>query len=721
MAKNAVGPGTGAARPELLRGALERAVACHRVGNFAEAERIYRSVLERAPRQFDALHLLGVIEAQRGNPETAHRLIGKALAINPRSCEALTSRGNVLRNLNRRDEAMASYARALDIDPAYVEALSNRGIVLHELGRLGEALDSFDKVLAIAPNHALALNNRGNVLQDLMRYEEALTSLERALVLRPDYAEALNNRGIVLRNLGHPELAIESFSRALAIRPGYMEAVSNRGNALLDLAHHEEAAQDFERILGADPTFAYAAGRLLQAKTYSCDWRGFDQDCARITADIRTGARSIGPFAHLGISSSAEDLRRCAEIWVQDRFPPARRRVWSGERYDHDRIRIAYVSADFHAHATGYLMAGLFERHDRERFEIIALSLGADEPSPMRVRLKAAFERFIDCRSVPDHAVAGLLRELEIDVIVDLKGFTQDARPGIFALRPAPLQVSYLGFPSTMGAEYIDYILADRVVIPEEHFPFYSEKVVYLPETYQVNDVMRRIAELTPSRFELGLPEHGFVFCCFNNSYKITPGMFEVWMRLLREVEGSVLWLLESNGAVPRNLRREAAARGVSPSRLVFAPFAPMEEHLARQRVADLCLDTLPYNAHTTASDALWVGLPVVTCLGTAFAGRVGASLLQAVGLPELVTHSLKDYAALARKLATDPAALADIRAKLERNRMTHPLFNTDRFRCHIEAAYETMWERHQRGEPPAHFAVEATRSSPLESAAGRS
>jgi predicted O-linked N-acetylglucosamine transferase (SPINDLY family) len=352
------------------------------------------------------------------------------------------------------------------------------------------------------------------------------------------------------------------------------------------------------------------------------------------------------------------------------------------------------------------LIAGLFEAHDRTRFDITAISIGPDSNDEMRARLRSAFDRFVDVRYKSDQEVALLLRELEIDIAVDLQGFTQHCRPGILSHRAAPVQVNYLGYPGTMGADYIDYIIGDRCVIPPEHHPGYAEKVVYLPDCYQVNDSKRRIAARTPTRAELGLPEKGFVYCCFNNNHKISPRVFDVWMRLLNKVQGSVLWLLEDNKTVARNLRQEAERRSIASGRVIFAPRVKMEEHLARQRLADLFLDTLPYNAHVTASDALWVGLPVVTHIGGAFAGRVAASLLNAVGLPELLTSSWEDYEALALKLATSPAMLADIRAKLALNRTTHPLFDTGRFRRHIESAYVTMWERYQRGEPPVSFAV---------------
>jgi predicted O-linked N-acetylglucosamine transferase (SPINDLY family) len=439
-----------------------------------------------------------------------------------------------------------------------------------------------------------------------------------------------------------------------------------------------------------------------------CRWDKLAARVEALRAQVRSRSNVVEPFTFLAVSHSAEEQRLCAERHVQEKLPARFAPLWQGTRYRHDRIRLAYLSADYHEHATAYLAAGLFERHDRARFELIGVSYGPHDASPMRGRLERAFERFVDVRNRSDEEAARMLHALEVDVAVDLKGHTTGSRPGILAHRPAPIQAAYLGYPGTMGAPFIDYLLADRVVIPEDERRFYAEKVVYLPGCYQVNDAQRAIAPRTPSRAEAGLPRDGFVFCCFNNNYKILPPVFGAWMRLLRDVPGSVLWLLEDNTAAKRNLQEAARARGIDPARLVFAARLPPAEHLARHRAADLFLDTLPCNAHTTASDALWAGLPVLTCAGTTFAGRVAASLLSAIGLDELVTSSPQEYEALALALARDPGRLAGLRGRLARERATAPLFDTERFRRGLEAAYAAMWEAWQRGEAPQAFAVEA-------------
>ena len=710
-------------------------------GLFQEALQLFNEALRINPRSAEAHLNLGNVLADSGRVEEALASYDEALAIRPAFAEALYGRGNALQALKRHGEALASYDRALAIVPGRAEILGNRGNTLLDLGRYEEALASYEEAIAIMPGVALLHSNRGNALRELGRFDEALASLDSALALEPGYVEALSNRastlqdlrrfeealvsldlallgnphdavvhhnrGNVLQDLQRYEEALASYDRALAFRSNFAEALRGRGDALHKLRRLDEALACYEKAFAISPDLEYMSGNLGWARMLCCDWRGRNEEFGRLVSAIRAGKRSVPPFMGLSIADSPQDQLLCSRIWVHDQYPAPPVPIWKGERYRHDRIRLAYLSADFRMHPLSYLIVGLLEHHDRGRFETIGISFGPEDRSEIRTRVKGAFERFIDVRGKSDLEVARLMRELEVDIAVDLTGYTQYDRTGILALRPAPVQVSYIGFPGTMGADFIDYILADRFVIPEEHHACYAEKVVYLPDTYLVSDSKRVIADRKPGRAEAGLPEQGFVFCSFNNNYKIGPAVFDVWMRLLDKVEGSVLWLPESNAVVVRNLRQEAANRGVAPERLVFAPIIKLEEHLARHRLADLFLDTLPYNAHTAANDALWAGLPVLTCLGTTFAGRVAASLLNAIGLPELVTRSLEEYESLALELARNSQRLAGIKSKLAANRSTYPLFDTNRFRRHIEAAYVTMWERYQKGEPPASFAVE--------------
>ena len=618
----------------------------------------------------------------------------------------MNGRAGIFHEQKRLDDALAEWQRALAIDPNLPQIHHNCGAALFEAGRCEEAIASYDRALAVKPDFAKALRNRVAALSRLMRYEEALATSDRLLALEPDDAGAHHNRGSALSSLTRFGEAVDAYSRALALKPDAVESLENRASVLAYLTRHDEAARDFAHVLVLDPDYTYVRGALQSSRQHCCDWRDYGDAVARLAADAEAGKRVSDPFPFVTTTWSAPAQLRCAQTWAQDKLPPAATPLWRGERYAHDRIRVAYLSADLHEHATAYLLAGVLERHDRARFETIGVSFGPDSQDPMRARLRAAFDRFVDVRDATDGAVAEMLRAMEVDIAVDLKGYTYDSRPAIFALRPAPIHVNYLGFPGTMGAPWMDYLIADDVIVPPSDRQWYSERVVWLPDTYQANDNTREIAPETPSRADEGLPESGFVFCSFNNSYKISPAVFACWMRVLDAVPGSVLWLLAGQRGSSANLRRATAAAGVDPARLVFRPRRKLPLYLTLYRHADLFLDTWPYGAHTTASDALWAGCPVLTCLGDTFAGRVAGSLLRAAGLPELAAASLPDYEALALALARDPERLAGLRARLAAGRASCPLFDTDRHRRHLEAAYVAMWERQQRGDSPAAFAV---------------
>jgi len=702
-----------ALRPDHAATHYNRGNALRELGRGEEALASFERALALAPEDANVLVNRGNALRDLQRPDAALASYDRALALRPADGDAWVQRGRVLQDLDRPRDALASFDRALAATPDDADAHYARGNALLALKLHQEALASYDRALALKPRQPQTLNNRGIALLGLGRYAEAVASYDHALALEPDRAEVLANRGNALLALRRPADAVASFDRALALKPDYADAVHGLGSALHEAGRDEEAVRAFDRLLALAPDYPYARGQLLHARMCSCDWTGLAPLAAGVAQDIAAGKRAAEPFGYQGIGDSPRLLRRCAEIYAADRFPPAPAPLWSGERYDHARIRVGYLSGEFRHQATSILMAELFELHDRRRFELFAFDNGWDDGTETRRRVVRAFDQVVDISALTDAAAAAAVHDRRIDILVNLNGWFGRARQGVFALRPAPVQVNYLGFPGTIGADCIDYIVADPVVIPPAHDAFYTERVVRLPETYQVNDRRRRIAERTPDRAELGLPEAGFVFCCFNNNFKITPATFDVWMRLLRQVPGSVLWLLEDNPAAARNLRREAAARGVPPERLVFAPRVPLPEHLARHRQADLFLDTLPCNAHTTASDALWAGLPVLTVLGGTFPGRVAASLLAAAGLPDLVAPSLDAYAALAGELATSPARLAALRARLARNRDACPLFDTDRFRRHLEAAYVGMWERQRRGEAPAAFAVPPVADTP--------
>lgn len=672
------------------------------LGRGAEALDRYERALALEPGATQAWIGHGIVLCDLGRHAQAAESYERALALDPERAEVHFNLGVVLQRLGRHGEALASYERAIALRPDLADAHNNRGVALRELKRPAQALESHERAIALRPDNAEAHNNRGVVLRELVRLEEALESYARAIALRPDFAQAHFNRGAALGDLHRHAQALESFERAIALRPDHAEAHFRRGIALRDLKRHAEAVESFGRALRLDPDIEWGYGTWLNARMQICDWEGFEDHRDLLLRRIARRERVANPFPVLALSDRPDIQRAAAEIWVQARHAAGAAPAGIAAHAEHGKIRIGYFSADFFEHATAYLMAELLERHDRTSFEVTAFSFGRDVRDAMRQRVEAAVDRFIDVRGNSAAQIASLSRQLEIDIAVDLKGFTEDARTDIFALRAAPVQVSYLGYPGTMGAPFIDYIIADSTVIPEESQRHFAEAVAYLPGSYQVNDSKRRISGKAFTREELGLPREGFVFCSFNNSYKILPDVFGRWMRVLLAAEGSVLWLLQDNERAADNLRREAQRRGVGADRLVFAPRLPLAEHLARHRLADLFLDTLPYNAHTTASDALWAGVPVLTCLGGAFAGRVAASLLRAMRLPELVAQTPEEYEAAAIGLATAPEKAAALRQRLASHRLTTPLFDARLFARHVEVAYSAMHERFRAGLPPA-------------------
>ena len=566
-----------------------------------------------------------------------------------------------------------------------------------------DALQSYNEALRLKPDLLEALHNRGVVLQSLNRFEAALAGYDRTIAIKPDFPEALNNRGSTLRALGRLEEALTSFERALAIKPAYAVALYNRGVTQWELGQFDASLASYEAALAAGHPSAFNA--VAYAALHLCRWNRSQTISNEIAPRLAGGQAALVPFVMLGYGGDAALQLRCAQAFVRDRIPARPALLSAAVR--RAKIKLAYLSNHFRRHAIAALIANLLERHDRDRFELFGISLGPDDGSVMRMRLAQAFDHFLDVSGKGEAEIAHLLTSHGIDIAIDLGGHAGGGGLGALSYRPCPVQVSYLGFPGPSGADFIDYVIADSVVLPFAEQDFYTERIVHLPHTYQANDPTRPIVA-APSRAEAGLPEQGFVFCCFNNNWKITEPVFAIWMGLLAAIPDSVLWLMAANPGARENLCREATARGIASDRLVFADFSDPEIHLARHRLADLFLDTLPYNAHTTASDALWAGLPVVTCRGSTFCGRVAASLLEAAGLPELVTGDLEGYEALALRLARDKPLLHSMRQRLERNRLIHPLFDADLFRRHIEAAYVRMWEIATNGDTPQNFSVPA-------------
>lgn len=693
-----------AAAMEILR----QASAAHQAGKFDEAEGLYRRILDADENQYAVLQLLGILLAQRGNYPEAERRLKAALALNPDDAGGQFNYGNLLLGLHRFDEAFAVFGKALTLNPALPEAELNRGSILMSRKRFEDAIECFDAAIRINRNYAEAHCNRGHALEQIRRYDEALASCDAALALNPRNAEFHASRASILHRLKREDEALNELSAALSLQPANAAFQCNRGNILFELKRFSEAFAAYDEAFRRDPQLEYLEGDRFFAKLMICDWTNLPAESERLVAGIAAGRAVSRPFIFLTTDSPQAMQTSCANLFADHEFP-AMPSVWTGQRYQHDRIRLAYLSADFREHPVSHLLAGMFECHDKSLFETTAVSFGASDSSPMRGRIEKAFDRFLDTSEMGDAEIARTLRDAEIDIAIDLMGPTQGARPAVLSYRPAPIQAIYLGYAGSSGAPYIDYILADRIVIPESERDLYREKIVYLPDSFMGTDSRRAISLATPSRAEEGLPESGFVFCAFSNSYKMSPQIFDVWMSLLRDVDGSVIWLSNYNEKAMDNLRHEAHARNITPERLVFARRVALnQDHLARLRLADLFLDTSPLGAHSTACDALWAGTPVLTYIGAAFGGRVAASLLSALDLTDLIANGLSDYKARALGLARNPPMLAAVKAKLAANRDSFPLFDTERFTRHIEAAYTAMWERHKEERPPASFSVPA-------------
>jgi len=633
------------------------------------AEKICIEVLASEPNNADGLHLLALTYKLSGRLAECLPVYAKLVEQHsdaPFIPTVLGNYGNALRDASQFALAEKHLRHALTLRPDAADLLNHLGLVRQDLGDLVEAGSLFERSLTLQPNSAEAWNNYGGVLQRQNRLNDALAAYRRALEKKPDFAEAHYNLGNLLADSNYVDEAIGHYRAALTSKPDYVEATM---------------------------------GWLRQTQN-SCDWT----DLEKLTETLRERVRERGdgrvfPFAFIGVDTTAQEQLACGRQWAEHRYYPlaAQTPPYTFSRVPKARLRIGYLSSDFHNHATAYLMAEVVELHDRSQFEVIAYSASPDDGKDMRKRLRASFDKFVDIEAMPYAKAARTIAEDGIDILVDLKGYTRETRAAILAFRPAPVIVNYLGYPGSLGAPIADYIITDRYISPPEFAEHFVEKLVYMPDCYQPNDRRRRIGE-TVTRAELGLPEVGIVFCCFNHTYKITPVMFDAWCTLLHSVPDSVLWLLQSNAVAKKNLIAAAEQRGIDAQRLHFAPNLPLPEHLARIRCADIFLDTYPVNAHTTASDALWAGIPVVTLSGDTFISRVAGSLLSATGLPELITRNVQDYIACAQALARNEARIRAYKHHLAAQRETLPLFDTVRYTHALERRYQQMWEHACQG-----------------------
>jgi len=692
---------------DLLPQSLEDAIALHREGQLDSAAAIYRKLLAFEPRNADALHLLGLIELQTSNPQEAALLIKKAIKINSSVANYYSNLASALIELKQFDAAISNCKKALVLKIDFAEAYTNLGLALRELKKFEGAIECYDKAIALSPELAEAYSNRAIVLIELKQFEVALANCNKAIELKPDFANAYCNKGIALQALKQLDAAVVTYDKAIALKPEYAEAYNNKGSVFEGLKRFEEALINYQTALNLNPNIEYLFGTIQHVKMQICNWRDFSENVLKLRLKIQANEKASPCLTVLALNTTLAEQLKAALLWSMDKYPRNSALGPILKRPSKHKIRIGYYSADFYNHATSYLMAELFEKHDKDNFEIIAFSFNSKSNDYMYTRVSKEFDQFIDASYKSDKEVAQISRELSIDIAIDLKGFTKDERLGIFSYRVAPIQVSFLGYPGTLGLNQMDYLIADKTLIPQKSQEFYSEKIIYMPNSYQVNGRDRVIAKTTFSRQELGLPEDAFVFCCFNNNYKINPFIFDSWIKILLAVDKSVLWLLEDNVTASYNLCKEAESRGLSSNRLIFAKRMDMPNHLARHKAANLFLDTLPCNAHTTASDALWVGLPLLTCIGDTFASRVAASLLFSIGLPELVTETYSEYESVAIELAKTPVKLKKIKDKLEKNRLVSPLFNSSLFAKHIELAYKNIYNRYQTGLSPEHIYID--------------
>ncbi|MFQ5756259.1 MAG: tetratricopeptide repeat protein [Acidiferrobacterales bacterium] len=738
-----------AIRPDFVGAYLNLGAVLNRQRKSAEAVDVFERALALHPRSAEAHYNLGIALAEQGRTSEAIDTYRRALAIKPQFPDAHVNLGIALREQGKLDEAIAHLKQALALKSDFAEAHLNLGNTLKEQGRLDDAVSQFEQTLVMAPELAEAHYNLGLVRAAQGRLAEAMNAYERALELKPDYAEAYNNIGVVLKVQGALAHAAAAYKQALALKPHFAEAHYNLGNALkaqhrlaqaitcyrqalalspelapahvnLGLALHdhgelEQAMAALERAIEIDPDSDVAAANLLYLGYQTSAWGNLERlerTLDALTRDSIAAARKTGESPFLNVARSADPARNLevARCWSDDthcRMASLQVGITDKRRQSaSSRITLGYLSNDFHDHATAHLMRSLFALHDRERFEVFAYSYGLDDGSHYRASIKQDVDRFIDIRELSYTEAARKINQDGVDILVDLKGHTKGNRLEICALRPTPVQVTYLGFPGSTGGDFVDYLITDAVVTPADQARYYSEQLVYLPHCYQVNDHTQSIATTELKRADFGLPEQGFVFCSFNQPYKIEPVMFAIWMKLLRSLPGSALWLLRRNAFSEYNLKREAQASGVALEALIFSDPVAKDQHLRRLQLADLVLDTRIYNGHTTTSDALWAGVPVVALQGDHFASRVSASILHALGLPELITHSLEDYEALAHRLAQHPDELAALERKIARHRTTQPLYDTPRFTRNLERAYEQMWALFQAGQRPRRIEV---------------
>ena len=712
---------------------LKSAIDYYQNKKFIKAEKICKIILDKDSNNFDAINLLAAISFQNKRFSKSIELFKKACKINPNRADlynnlsiallqekklkeaikfwdeatklnpnffqAYFGKGNAFSDLKDYPNAITNFNKAIEIKKDYKEAYNNLGSLYAKLKDYENASIIFKKAILIKPVHFNEHNNLGNVYYELKKYNDAIENYDFALKINPDFALTYYNKAKALQKINLTELSITNYKKAISLNENFSEAYKNLGNIYMDLKTLDKSIYNHEKALKIQPNIKFLLGTIFQSRCGLCDWTNFDDNKKNLEREILDGKKSSTPFSTLLIYDSPYLQMKASNTYVESEFQKSK--FFKKDKVRNKKIRVAYYSSDFHNHATMYLMANMFELHDKSKFEIYAFSFGPDDNSKIRKRVIKSFDKFIDVKEKTTQEIVKISREANIDIAIDLKGFTKDNRFELFIERCAPIQISYLGFPGTTGSGCIDYLIADRMIIPDQNKKHYSEKIIYLPNTYQVNDSTLNISEKKFSRKEFGLPENSFVYCCFNNTYKILPEMFHTWIKILDKVQNSVLWLLVDNDIVKNNLKKILVSKGIDQDRLLFTNRMMHSEHLARLKLADLFLDTYPCNAHTTASDSLRSCLPIITLRGNSFASRVTSSLLSSVGLDKLITDTKQEYEELAIKIATENDYFAKIKNELKNNIKTKPLLNTRMFTKNLEKAYFNVYEKYINNNIP--------------------
>tara|TARA_Y100000590_G_scaffold326674_1_gene370765 strand:+ start:131 stop:2200 length:2070 start_codon:yes stop_codon:yes gene_type:complete len=682
------------------------AINFHKKGDLLNANNILLEILKESPKDVDVLHLLGIIAFQTRRYKQSIEYINKAINVNKNIPELYKNLSIVYKEINEHDYALKYCDEAIKLNPNYAEAYNNKGHILISKKQHTLAIENWEKALQIKPDYAEVLNNLGNVYTQIDKINTALDYYNKSIKLNPNFPNVYINRAYILKDLKKYDLALEDCNRAIKLKPDFAEAYNNKAIILREMKNMENAYENYMKAYEIKPDLEFLIGSLMYTKLNLGIWNDFEKNVKSIEGKIIKGEIAIHPFSSLLLYDSPDLQKISSEVFLKKNYKSKLKGKIFDKKNNNKKIHIGYYSSDFCLHPVSCLIANLLELHDKSQFELFGFYFGPDKNDEMLKRISRTFNNFYDVRNKTDKEITELSKKLNIDIAIDLMTYTEKNRFGIFIEKCAPIQVNFLGYPGTSAANCIDYIVADKILIPPENQKNYSEKIIYLPDTYQPNDSNKKISDKIFTKDQLKLPENNFIFCCFNKNQKINPRIFTIWINILKKVNNSVLWLLEENQTFVNNIKKECDKKNINSERIIFAKRMNLSDHLARHKLADLFLDTIPYGAHTTCSDALWAGLPVLTKIGSTFASRVSASLLKAINLDELITNSEKDYENLAVEFALNPKKLSNIKKKLSINIGKEPLFNTKLFTKNIESAYKQIYQRYKNNLPTTNIEI---------------